>query len=228
MSSSRLSIIIPTLNAQSDLPSCLSALTIGLTEGILKEVVIVDGGSTDHTLALAGSAGCRVITSPVKSRGGQLKLGAQNAKGDWLLFLHADTVLDHDWARAVSSHFDYPHSAACFTLQYDSPTPEARWLEKRVRLRNKLFGLPYGDQGLLIHRDLYDEIGGYLDIRLMEDVDIVRKLGKSRIRMLNSRAVTSADKYERDGWRKRAWRNAFLLARYYFGADPNKIADIYK
>jgi hypothetical protein len=87
-----------------------------------------------------------------------------------------------------------------------------------------MLGLPYGDQGLLISRKLYDEVGGFLDVPLMEDVMIVRAIGKQRLTELNAEARTSAAKYERDGWGKRSWRNAFLLIRFLLGAKPEDLA----
>jgi len=226
MSLPKLSVIIPTLNAEAVLPSCLDALQPGLLFGFLKEVIVVDGGSSDQTLLIANAAGCRTITAK-KGRGSQLCAGAHNAKGDWFLFLHADTQLEEAWPEAVVSLFQSQNKAAAFTLAYDSDKPEARWLEKRAALRNRFLALPYGDQGLIIHRSLYNEIGGYNDIPLMEDVDIVRRIGRDRLTILKERAITSGDKYLRDGWRKRAWRNAFLLLRYYLGAKPEDLAKSY-
>ena len=224
--SGKVSIIIPTLNAEQHLPRCLNALTPGLVSGVIREVVIVDGGSTDRTLEAAWAAGCRLINSQ-PGRGRQLKCGALNAKSDWLLFLHADTALGPNWPQALEPQFDLPQKAAAFTLSYDSDNPNARWLERRAAMRVKWLGLPYGDQGLFIHRSLYNEVGGYEDLPLMEDVSIIRKLGKKRLTILDTKAITSGDKYERDGWKKRAWRNAFLLIRYLFGADPAKLAKLY-
>ncbi len=227
MTRADLSIVIPTLNAQAHLPRCLDALSSGLMAGLIKEVVIVDGGSTDETITLAGLAGCRIISSPKAGRGRQLRVGASNAKAEWLLFLHADSTLEPDWVKDVAAHMYFPQFAASFTLAYDSPTPEARWLEKRAALRVKTLGLPYGDQGLIIHRDLYEEVGGFEDVPLMEDVSIIRRIGRHRLKHFQTRAITSGDKYARDGWRKRAWRNAILLARYYLGASPEKLAQSY-
>lgn len=220
------SIIIPTLNAQAHLPRCLASLAPGLGAGLIKEAILVDGGSSDRTLELGWEAGCRLISSS-KGRGRQLRCGAMNARGDWLLFLHADTALSADWAEAAMRQMSRPDRAAAFTLAFDSEDADARWLEKRAALRVRLLGLPYGDQGLFLHRSLYQEIGGFEDIPLMEDVSIVRRIGKRRLDILPVKAVTSGDKYERDGWRRRAWRNAFLLTRYFLGASPAKLARIY-
>ena len=226
MSLPKLSVIIPTLNAEATLPACLDALQPGLLFGLLKEVVVVDGGSSDQTLLIANAAGCRTISAK-KGRGSQLKTGAHNAKAEWMLFLHADTLLEPSWTEAVIPLFQSPNKAAAFTLAYDSDASGARWLEKRAALRNRLLAMPYGDQGLLIHRSLYDEVGGFEDVPLMEDVGIVRRIGRKRLTILKERAVTSGDKYLRDGWRKRAWRNAFLLLRYYLGAKPEDLAKSY-
>jgi len=227
MTRGELSIIIPTLNAEKHLPRCLDSLSAGLGTGLIREVLIVDGGSADHTITMSSGAGCRVISSPIPRRGRQLHIGAQNAKSDWYLFLHADTFLEPNWANTIKAQMHFPEFAAAFALTYDSPSKEARWLEKRVGQRVRTLGLPYGDQGLLIHRSLYTEVGGYKDIPLMEDVEIARQIGKSRLRILNSKAITSSEKYERDGWRKRAWRNAFLLTRYLLGAKPEDLAKYY-
>lgn len=228
MTRGELSIIIPTLNAQKHLPRCLDALGAALGSGLIKEVIIVDGGSTDNTIAVASGAGCRVIASAKAGRGRQMHIGAINAKSDWFLFLHADTALENNWSNTLSAQMHLPEFAATFTLAFDSPSKEAKWLEKRAGQRVRTLGLPYGDQGLLVHRALYNEVGGFKDIPLMEDVDIALRIGKNRLRTLSHKAITSSEKYQRDGWRKRAWKNAFLLSRYLLGASPEKLAKEYR
>ncbi|MEO1028576.1 MAG: TIGR04283 family arsenosugar biosynthesis glycosyltransferase [Pseudomonadota bacterium] len=222
-----LSIIIPSLNAQKDLPVCLEALMAGLEAGLIREVILVDGGSTDQTRAIADAAGAVILDSSC-GRGCQLKAGGEAARGDWLLFLHADTVLTPDWVERALAHMqNSPAKAAAFTLAFRSDARRARWLAGRANWRAHTLGLPYGDQGLLISRELYDEIGGYEDIPLMEDVSIIRRVGKKRLSILSAEARTSGEKYERDGWRRRAWRNVFLVVRYFLGADPAKLAIAY-
>ena len=223
-----LSIIIPTLNAASGLPECLQALMPGLELGLIREVIVSDGGSDDATPRIAGDTGATWITG-ASGRGAQLAAGADTARGDWLLFLHADTYLSPDWAERAAHHMERrAESAAAFTLRYRSDDRAARWLEARANRRARMFGLPYGDQGLLISRKLCDAVGGFADVPLMEDVMIARALGKKRLVLLSADARTSAEKYERNGWRKRAWSNAFLLTRFLLGAKPEILAKAYR
>lgn len=223
-----LSVIVPTLNAAGDLPLCLESLLPGLEAGLIREVIVVDGGSADVTRAIAGSAGADVIASEA-GRGKQLRAGAAAARGEWFLFLHADTALSRDWAERAAAHMGKrPGMAAAFKLKFRSDARAARWLESRANRRARWMGLPYGDQGLLISRALYEETGGYADVPLMEDVMLVRTIGKKRLVILDAEARTSAAKYERDGWHTRAWRNAWILTRFLLGAKPETLAKAYR
>ncbi len=223
-----LSIIIPAYNAEGVLPLCLASLMPGLETGLIREVILVDGGSEDQTRRLAEGAGANVVTAPEKGRAAQLLQGAQEARGDWLLFLHADTALSRDWAERAKSHIaERKDKAAAFTLAYRSDHPMAKIVARRANWRARTLGLPYGDQGLLISRKLYDEVGGYPNAPFMEDLKIVRAIGKTRLTILSAEARTDASKYDRDGWRKRSWRNAILVTRYFLGASPEKLAKSY-
>ncbi len=209
------------MNAAGTLPACLDGL-----QGA-EEVVVVDGGSTDETRAVAQAHGAWLIPAP-KGRGVQLRAGAEAATGDWLLFLHADTRLAEGWRKAVQRHVDdAPRAAACFRFRLQSNAWQARVLERGVTARVRLLALPYGDQALLISRTLYDKIGGYRPLPLMEDVDLVRRIGRSRLRMLDVEAVTAADRWERDGWFSRSARNLACLALYGAGVSPERVARLY-
>lgn len=222
-----LSVIIPTLDAAADLPLCLESLLPGLEAGLIREVIVSDGGSQDASLQIAQSAGARVICGP-RGRGAQLAAGAQAARGDWLLFLHADTALSRDWAERVGDHLNTrPDHAAYFELKFRSDARAARGLEKRANRRARMLGLPYGDQGLLVSRRLYDLLGGYADVPLMEDVMMVRAIGKRRLIQLDAQARTCAAKYERDGWHRRSFRNGVLITRFLLGASPERLARSY-
>ncbi len=219
-----LSIIIPTLDAADELPQTLACLIEGLECGLVRELVVSDGGSTDATVQIAEAAGA-VVVQGAKGRGGQLGRGADAAQGEWLLFLHADTHLSPGWADVANQHLEQSGRAAYFRLRFRAdgflPTLFAGWANFRSRL-----GLPYGDQGLLISRALFDQVGGYPDIALMEDVAIARAL-KGQLAMLGSQASTDARRYMKQGWFRRGSRNMWLLLRYRLGADPDDLARDY-
>ncbi|MEQ8294195.1 MAG: TIGR04283 family arsenosugar biosynthesis glycosyltransferase [Roseovarius sp.] len=220
----KLSVVMPTLNTEAALARSLPALAEGLSAGLIRELVISDGGSDDATLAIAEEAGAEVVTGPA-SRGGQLRRGAEAARGEWLLFLHADTVLPPGWADLVLSHLPTGRPAH-FRLQFDTSGTAAAMVAGWANLRSRLFCLPYGDQGLLISRAEYEATGGYRDIPLMEDVALARTLGR-RLTVLPATVTTSAEKYRRDGWLRRGARNLSLLLRYLSGAKPERLARRY-
>ena len=178
-----LSVVIPTLNAAELLPGCLAALDEARRGGLLHEVIIADAPLSGEdgcgdTVELGHGFGASVFVAP-KGRGAQLIAGARRSSGDWLLFLHADTRLETGWSRVVAAHMNEPaavESPAAFRLRLDDAAPEARRIERLANWRSRRFALPYGDQGLLISRRLYDEVGGYRSLPLMEDVDLVRRL----------------------------------------------------
>lgn len=222
-----ISVVIPTLNPGARFGEALVALAPGAVEGLVKDVVVVDAGSTDRTLELADAAGCRIVSAD-RSRGGQMIAGAAAAKGEWLLFLHADTVLQPGWVEAVGRQMErQPDKAGYFRLRFDDPSTTARLWEQAVAARCALFGLPYGDQGLLISRALYDEAGGYPDWPLMEDVELVRRIGRRRVARIDAVAETDAEKFRRDGWIRRSARNVRFLLAWKFGADPRGLARRY-
>jgi len=222
-----LSIVIPTLNAGPELPATLACLTEGLEAGLIRELVISDGGSGDATREFAAEAGA-IVVSGTAGRGGQLRRGAGAAQGAWLLFLHADTHLDAGWSDAVLRHIsDGSGTAGYFGLAFRAtgfaPVCVAAW----ANLRARFLGLPYGDQGLLIPRSLYDKVGGYAEIPLMEDVAIARAL-RGLLVMLPVKARTSAQRYEQQGWLNRGARNLLTLFRYLCGAKPADLAKSYQ
>ncbi len=221
-----LSIVIPTLNAAATLGATLAALDELPAGG---ETIIVDGGSTDDTRAVAAAGGATWLDR-AGGRGAQLAEGARHADGDWLLFLHADTVPAPGWSAVVEAFIGEAanrNAAAVFRFRLDDANPSARRLERMVAWRGRVLGLPYGDQGLLMSRRLYDAVGGFQDLPLMEDVDMARRLGRDRLVVLAADAVTSAARYRRDGYLWRPTRNLACLALYFFGAPMAWIRRVY-
>lgn len=216
-----LSVIIPTLNASGALGACLAAL-----DGA-DEIIVVDGGSRDRSVAIAEQGGARVVRA-FQGRGVQLKAGGEAARGDWLLFVHADTRLGPAWRESVAAHAGGSADlAACFRFRLDDGSWKARAIEFGVSLRVRLAGLPYGDQGLLVSRTLYDEVGGFAALPIMEDVDLLRRIGRRRLRGLPTVAITSADRWRQDGWWARSARNLLCLLLYALGVSPARIARLY-
>jgi rSAM/selenodomain-associated transferase 2 len=224
-----LSVIIPTLNAGAGLRRSLPPLAAFDGLDILRELILADGGSDDDTLAIAAAAGAEVVTAN-RGRGLQLAAGATVARGDWLLFLHADTVLDAKWRDAIEAFIEQPSNrkrAGYFRFALDDSTLAARVLEKLVAARCGLLGLPYGDQGLLIAREFYTELGGFPPVPLMEDVALVRRIGRRRMAPLPATATTSAARYRKDGYLLRPLRNLMCLTLYFLGAPPRFLLRLY-
>lgn len=215
-----LSVVIPALDEEGRVGDAVRSVRDDA------EVIVVDGGSCDGTRAAAETAGASVIAS-ARGRGAQLAAGARAARGEWLVFLHADTRLEPGWAGALR---DLPPSVVggAFRFALDGSRGAYRWLEAGVALRCRLFRLPYGDQGLFARRSAYDRIGGFRPLPLMEDVDFVRRLGHAGpLAFLRIRAFTSPRRFERRGPLRTSLRNVGLLALYAAGARPDRLARWY-
>ena len=215
-----LNIVLPALDAATYLGRTLAALD-------RHEVLVVDGGSGDSTVSIARTHGARVLSAP-RGRGAQLAAGVAATESDWLLLLHADTVLDSGWDKAAQAHM--ANSAGCaayFRFALDSADLRARRLERWVAWRCRVLALPYGDQGLLVPRVLLDAVGGIRPLPLMEDLDLVRRIGRERLVPLPVDALTSAARWEREGWRRRSLRNLGCLALWLAGVPPRAVARLY-
>ena len=222
-----LGVVVPALDSAAGLGRCLDALGEGGT--LVGEVVVADGGSRDTTREIAARHGARVVDA-AQGRGAQLAVGADATTRPWLLFLHADTRLAPGWAEAARRFIADPGNAAraaAFRFTLDDDAPAARRLEAVVAWRSRALALPYGDQGLLIARAFYDAIGGFRPLPLMEDVDLVRRVGRARLTLLDAAAVTSAERYRRAGYLRRSARNLMCLGLYFAGLPTRAIARLY-
>ena len=225
-----LSIVIPALDAAETLGAVIGAIEEGSDGALALEIVVVDGGSGDETAAIGARLGARVVEAP-RGRGRQLIAGADAAAGEWLLFLHADTRLGPGWMSAAARHAGDPanrETAAVFRFALDDVAARARRIERLVGWRCRFLALPYGDQGLLIGRAFYQALGGFKPIELMEDVDIIRRIGRDRLRVLDVPAITSAARYLAVGYMLRPLLNLFCLALYFLGVPPRLIARVYR
>jgi glycosyltransferase involved in cell wall biosynthesis len=190
-----ISVVIPTSNAAALLPRCFDGLIAGVIRGIVREVIVADGGSTDDTLTIADAAGAHVVKAG-PTRGDQMLVGAASAKSDWLLFVHPETALEAGWENEAESFvqsvtLERPR-AGVFRFARDDFGPSARRREMLIGLRSGLLGQPCGAQGLLIPKRLYQKLGGHRAVK-MEDIDLVRRVGRSRLVTLRSRAISKLE-----------------------------------
>ena len=219
-----ISIIIPTLNSETDLYETLGSLFEGIENNLIRELIISDGGSTDKTKFIANEVGA-IIVEGSYGRGQQISKGVDKSQGDWILILHADTSLSLDWSVKLLQKID-KNFAYHFKLKFKSKSFFARILEYWAQIRSKFLSLPYGDQGFLIHRDLLDTVGEFPKIPIMEDVALAGKL-KGKIKSLDMIAHTSAEKYHKNGWLRQSMTNFFIVTQYRLGKDPYQLSKFY-
>ena len=225
---SKISIIIPTINEANNLPLLLSDLSSIQKEG---EIIIVDCGSEDKTIDIANIYGAKVIISKERNRGLQLDIGAKNSKGEWLIFLHADTRLTHDWFKKINSFLKGNKNIIYyFEFKINHKKIIYRFLEILVNIRSKFFKQPYGDQGLIIHRTIYFKNNGFRNIPLMEDVDFLMRLNQKKdLKQLNFPIFISSRKWERTNIFLQAIKNWHFRRRWLKGESLKSIySDYYK
>jgi glycosyltransferase involved in cell wall biosynthesis len=224
-----ITVIVPTMNSENGLAACLTALVTPTVEGIVREVIVVDGGSTDRTGDIIDQAGATLVRS-APGRGVQLAAGADRARMPWLLFLHPDTILEPGWEREAATFMERvdsgarPAAAAAFRFSIDEPGIGSRLAELGVAARCASLRMPYGNQGLLIQRRFYRQLGGYKPLSLMEDVDFMRRVGRRRTVILRARAISNAKRAHREG----DWRNLSCLALHHLRLPSGMIARLYR
>jgi len=225
---SQISIIIPTINEANNLPLLLADLSIIQKIG---EIIIVDCGSEDKTIDIANIYGAKVYKSKERNRGLQLDIGAKNSKGEWLLFLHADTRLTYDWFKKINSVFKGDKNYIYyFKFKINHKKIIYRVLEILVNFRSQYFKQPYGDQGLIIHRTAYIKNNGFRKLPLMEDVDFLRRFNNTKyLKQLNLPIFISSRKWERTNIFFQAFKNWNFRRRWLKGESIKSIySDYYK
>lgn len=219
-----ISAIVPVLDEEAALPRTLERLTsLGF------EVIVVDGGSRDASVETARRFGVRVLVS-LPGRARQMNRGAARAGGEILFFVHADSRVPDNAAGIIARTLARPGTAAgAFRLAIDSPRPVLRFIAGLANLRSRLLQLPWGDQGLFLTRRVFEEVGGFQDLPLMEDVDLDRRLKRvGRIVLAPAAMTTSARRWERHGPIRNSLRNLWRLTRYFLGASPDRLARDYR
>ena len=222
-----LAVVIPALNEAARLPRILADLR---ALAVSYEVIVADGGSEDGTREVARDAGARVVESP-PGRGRQLRRGVAAATAPWLLVLHAD-VRASAAALAEAAAFvrrDDAERFAAWPLAIDAEGAWLRLVERLAAARWRVLGLPYGDQGLVVHRSLYDRAGGYPEAPIMEDVALIRGLRRAaRQTRFREPLVADARRYLREGRVRRAAANAALITLFTVGVSPARLARWYR
>ncbi len=220
-----ISIIIPAVDESDIIDATLAAVT-GVA-GV--EAIVVDGGSRDNTREIAAARGARVIASEL-GRAVQMNRGAAAARGEILLFLHADCLLPEGFVDQIHSALAAPHTAAgAFRLAIDAPNLSMRILEQLVYWRSHFLQMVYGDQAIFTTATMFHAAGGFPELPLMEDFEFVRRLRRhGRIAILPQAVTTSARRWQRLGLIRTTANNQLIIAAYLLGVDPERLARWYR
>ncbi|MFQ5598865.1 MAG: TIGR04283 family arsenosugar biosynthesis glycosyltransferase [Nitrospiria bacterium] len=229
----KISLVIPVYNEAA----YLAELFAHFDRFPIFEAIFIDGGSSDQTAQLLQKWAKyqtgqfrRIVSSAVRGRGNQMNEGAKMATGDILLFLHADSKLPSgaiNNVREVLKRAEFVGGA--FRLKIDSSHFFLGFISWMANLRSTYLGLPYGDQGYFVRREVFERLKGYKAIALMEDVDFFRRLKKmGRVALLKKVVHTSARRWDQGGYYFTSFRNLLILFSYFFGISPNRLASWYR
>lgn len=225
MSDSEISVIIPVYNEENRIQSTLRSLK----SDDVKELIVVDGGSTDRTIEIAQKEGVKVIQSNQKRRSVQLNLGAKAATSNILYFIHADTTPPDDYSQSISDRIQCGAGYGCFTLQFDDPHPLLRFYAAFTKFRTPF--IRFGDQSLFVKKTLFELVGGFdEELTVMEDQEIYRRLKRvGRFELIkNKPVITSARKYRRYGVIKLQILFLAIWLGYYIGVQQKTLVHLYQ
>lgn len=224
-----LSVVIPTRNDELRLVETLASLVPAAAEGTVRDVTVADAGSTDETLKVADLAGCDALVGG-PARGARLDAAARRAKGPWLMFLEPGVVIEDGWTQEVRSlvealerRGEASRRAAVFRYGLDRFGEGALIGERLAGLSRLLTGLPRPEQGLILHKSLYESVGGFRALVAMEDADLIRRIGPRRLVRLRSRAFAPRPGFSDRAWPKAALGAGLLMLR----VPPSLVARLY-
>ncbi|ACK71866.1 glycosyl transferase family 2 [Gloeothece citriformis PCC 7424] len=221
-----ISIIIPVLNEGKKIEKTL----VRLGHDLDIEIIVVDGGSQDQTVKIAQDLGVKVISCPVSRRADQMNLGASVATGEILLFLHADTILPDDYKNWVKLTLSQPQIiAGAFQLGIESEQLALRLIEVMVNWRSRFLSLPYGDQAIFVDSGVFQQMGGFADLPIMEDFEWVQRLRRrGKIGIAPVSVLTSDRRWRKLGVFQTTLINQLVILGYYLGVSPDKLATFYR
>lgn len=216
----RISAVVPTLNEALRITETIQALW----QAGVDEVVVVDGGSRDETVTRARTAGARLLSAP-RGRALQMNLGAREAEGSVLWFVHGDTRVPREGGRLIRQALSRPEVVAgAFDLGIDSPRWILRLVARVASWRTRLSRIPYGDQALFVRREVFEGVGGYPPWPLMEDVGLALRLRRQgKLVVVPARVWTSPRRWEREGVLYVTLRNWFLITLFTLGVSPSRL-----
>ncbi|MEH2055221.1 MAG: TIGR04283 family arsenosugar biosynthesis glycosyltransferase [Nostoc sp.] len=221
----KISIIIPAINEAGNIKEAIAT-----TQGSINiEVIVVDSGSSDHTVAIAQSLNVKVISSS-PGRAVQMNAGAVAASGDILLFLHADTRLPTGFDDMIRTALQQPGTVAgAFNLRIDASLLSLRWVEWGVKMRSHFYQIPYGDQAIFVTKEVFEQIGSFPQLPIMEDFEFIRRLKRlGRIVIIPTPVVTSARRWLQKGVFKTTLLNQIVIIAYLLGVSPERIRSWYR
>ncbi|MEH2357616.1 TIGR04283 family arsenosugar biosynthesis glycosyltransferase [Nostoc sp.] len=221
----KISIIIPAINEAGNIKKAIATTQANLDV----EVILVDGGSSDDTVAIAQSLNVKVISSS-PGRAVQMNAGAVAASGDILLFLHADTLLPTGFDEMIRTALQQPGTVAgAFKLRIDASRLSLRWVEWGVNVRSHFYQMPYGDQAIFLTKQVFQQIGSFPELPIMEDFELMRRLKRiGRVVIIPTPVVTSARRWLQKGVLKTTLLNQIVIIAYLLGVSPERICSWYR